>query len=130
MLVIAVLGILAAVAIPRMGGMSNSARQAATRAEMQRLKSAILGSADERGQARGGFEIDVGHAPSQLRDLVARPDSIQEWNKFLSRGWNGPYVDSSGGDYLKDAWDSAYVYDAGARTLTSKGSGANLVLSF
>ena len=124
------LGILAAVAIPRMGGMSDSARQSATRAEMQRLKSAILGSADERGGARGGYEIDVGHPPNQLRDLDVKPDSVAVWNKFLSRGWNGPYIDSAGGNYLRDAWDSIYVYDRAARTMTSRGSTPNLVLSF
>lgn len=126
----AVLGILAAVAIPRMGGMSDSARQAATRAEMQRLKLALLGSSDERGKARGGYEIDVGYLPNQLRDLVVKPDSVPAWNRFLSRGWNGPYIDSAGGQYLRDAWDSTYVYDRAARTVTSTGSAPDLVLSF
>jgi type II secretory pathway pseudopilin PulG len=129
-IVIAVLGIVAAVAIPRMGGLSTSARQAATRAEMQRLKSAILGSPDERGGARAGFEIDVGYPPGRLADLVVKPDSVPVWNPYLSLGWNGPYVDSAGADYLKDAWDSAYVYNAALRTITSKGSGSDLVLSF
>jgi len=129
-IVIAVLGILAAVAIPRMGGMSDSARQAATRAEMQRLKSAILGSPDERGHARGGFEIDVGHPPNRLADLAAKPDTVPAWNAFLSLGWNGPYIDSAGGEYLLDAWDSAYVYSAATRTLTSTGGASDFVLSF
>jgi type II secretory pathway pseudopilin PulG len=129
-IVIAVLGIVAAVAIPRMGGLSESARRGATQAEMQRLKSAILGSPDARGVARGGYEIDVGHPPNGLSDLVIKPDSVPAWNKFISLGWNGPYIDSSGGDYLRDAWDSTYQYDAGARTLTSKGGGSDLVLSF
>jgi prepilin-type N-terminal cleavage/methylation domain-containing protein len=128
--VIMVLGIVAAVAIPRMGGLSQSARQAATRSEMQRLKSAILGSPDSRGIARGGFEIDVGYPPNRLLDLVAKPDSVSVWNQFVERGWNGPYLDSSGGDYLRDAWDSTYQYNLGSRTITSNGSGAALVLSF
>lgn len=127
---IAVLGIVAAVAIPRMGGLSESSRVAATRSEMQRLKSAILGSSTGPGGVRGGFELDVGHPPNRLADLVARPDSVATWNKFLSLGWNGPYVDSAGGDYLRDAWDSTYAYDANARTLTSFGSGTDIVLTF
>lgn len=130
MIVIAVLGIVAVVALPRLGGLSEGARQATTKVEMQRLKSAILGSSDERGHVRGGFELDVGFPPNQLSDLARKPDSVPAWNAFLALGWNGPYIDSSGGDYLRDAWDSTYVYDAVARTLTSKGSGSNIVLSF
>jgi len=52
------------------------------------------------------------------------------WNAFLRRGWNGPYIDCSGGVYLRDAWDSKYRYDASGRTLTSHGNGSDLVLSF
>lgn len=125
-----VLGIVAAVAVPRMGLMHDSARRGVTRAEMELLKRAILGTADRQGTPRGGFEIDVGHPPGRLLDLVVKPDSVAAWNPFQSRGWNGPYVDSSGGNFLRDAWDSAYVYDAEGRTLTSVGGGSEFVLSF
>lgn len=128
--VVLVLGIVAGVAIPKLGGLHESSKLAATKSEMQRLKSAILGSPDARGVGRGGFEIDVGHPPNRLTDLVAKPDSVSVWNKFVEMGWNGPYLDSSGGDYLRDAWDSTYQYDAASRTLTSPGNGAALVLSF
>ena len=110
--------------------MQESARIGATRAEMQRLKAAILGSPDARGMARGGYEIDVGRPPNRLADLAVKPDSVPAWNAFIQRGWNGPYIDSSGGEYLRDAWDSTYQFSAAARTLTSRGSGSNLVLSF
>jgi type II secretory pathway pseudopilin PulG len=129
-LVIVLLGLVAGVAIPRMGRLQESARLGATRSEMQQLKSAILGIPDARGLARGGYETDVGHPPNRLTDLVVRPDSVPPWNAFLRRGWNGPYFDSSGGDYLRDAWDSTYRYDASGRTLTSHGNGSDLVLSF
>lgn len=128
--VIMVLGIVAAVAIPRMGGLSNSAKVNAARDEMRRLKTAIVGIDGPDGVPRGGFEIDVGHPPQALPDLVRKPDSVAAWNKFIGRGWNGPYVDSAGGSYLKDPWDSTYRYDRGARTITSTGGGSSIVVSF
>lgn len=128
--VLVVLGILAAVAVPRMGRMHDATRQGVTQAEMQVIKSAILGTPDRQGTPRGGFEIDVGHPPGRLVDLVVKPDSLDAWDPFLGRGWNGPYLDSTGGHFLRDAWDSTYVYDAAARTLTSVGGGSNLALSF
>jgi len=128
--VIVVLGIIAAVAVPRMGGLSESAKVNAAKEELRRLKTAIVGSAGSDGIPRGGFDIDVGHPPNALQDLVRRPDSVAAWDKFLARGWHGPYIDSSGGSYLLDPWDSTYRYDLGARTITSVGGSSNIVVSF
>ena len=128
--VIIVLGIVSAVAIPRMGLLGDSAKVNATKDEMSRLKTAIVGAANYKGVPRGGFEIDVGHAPNSLADLITKPDSVAIWNKFLSLGWNGPYMDSSGGDYLTDSWDSTYQYNAATRTITSAGNGTPITISF
>jgi general secretion pathway protein G len=126
-IVIAVLGIVAAVAIPVVGTFIASAGETATKDELRMLARAIAGS-DERTDR--GFEGDVGFPPSSLSDLVSKPDSIAAWDAFLDVGWNGPYVDSTGGEYLRDAWDSAYVYDPAARTIVSIGSGSNITVNF
>lgn len=128
-IIILILGVIAGVAIPRFGGMSEAARTTATQEEMRRLKTAIVGTVGSDGVPRGGYELDVGHAPNRLRDLVTKPDSVNAWNRFIDRGWNGPYVDSAEGSYLTDAWDSTYRYSVVARTITSTGS-ASIVLSF
>lgn len=128
--VILVLGIVAGVAIPRLGGLSDSAKTNATKEEMRRLKVSILGTMGRDGTPRGGFEIDVGNPPDLLSDLVIKPGSLSVWNSFTSQGWNGPYIDSAGGSYLKDSWDSTYVYDAAARTVKSVGSGSDIVVTF
>ena len=125
-----VLGIVAGVAIPRFGNMHESAKVAATKTEMQRLKSAILGTQGTDGTPRGGFELDVGHPPNRLLDLAKAPDSLAAWSPFSGRGWNGPYMSSEGGEFLRDAWDSTYQFDCDSRTITSIGSGSNIVLSF
>jgi type II secretory pathway pseudopilin PulG len=128
--VILVLGIVAGVAIPRLGSLSDSARANATKEEMRRLKVSILGTMGRDGIPRGGFEIDIGTPPDQLVDLVVKPGSLSVWSSFAGQGWNGPYIDSAGGSYLKDSWDSTYVYNSGTRTLTSVGSGSNIVVTF
>ena len=123
-IVIVVLGILAAFALPRFGTMSNSSKIAATKEEMTSLKRAIIGnpSVVSGGQLIDrGFEGDVGFAPSRLQDLALKPDSINNYNKLTRLGWNGPYIDSSDGLYLADAWGSNYVYDRVNRRLISIG---------
>jgi len=124
-IVIIVLGIMAAVAIPVVGSFIGSSRETATRDEMRRIAVAIAGDAAQRG-----FEGDVGGLPASLADLVRKPDTLNAWDPFLDVGWNGPYLDSTNTDYARDAWDSAYVYNPAARTLVSIGSGANITITF
>jgi prepilin-type N-terminal cleavage/methylation domain-containing protein len=126
-IVIAVLGIVAAISIPVIGTFIASAGETATKDELRTLARAIAGSNELTDR---GFEGDVGFPPSSLSDLVSKPDSIAPWDAFLDVGWNGPYVDSTGGEYLRDAWDSAYVYDPAARTIVSVGSGSSITVSF
>lgn len=125
--VILVLGIMAAVAIPVAGTFMASSKVTATKDEMRRLARAIAGS-DEAGDR--GFQGDVGYAPASLQDLVRKPDTVPAWSPFLDVGWNGPYIDSTGGEYLKDGWGSAYVYNAAMRTIQSVGSGSTIEITF
>jgi prepilin-type N-terminal cleavage/methylation domain-containing protein len=125
--VILVLAIMAAVAIPVAGNFIASSKTTATKDELRLLARAIAGS-DERGDP--GFQGDVGYAPSLLSDLVRKPDSIPAWNPFIHIGWKGPYVDSTGGDYLKDSWGTAYTYNRAARTIQSTGSGSTITITF
>ncbi len=132
-IIIVTLGILAAVAIPKMGLMTENSKINATREEMRRIKTAIVG--DARVVAGGefinrGFEGDVSFVPSGLADLAVKPDSIPVYDKFTRLGWNGPYIDSAGQNFLNDAWNAAYDYNAAARTITSTGADPDIVLSF
>lgn len=126
-MVIVVLGIMAGVAIPVIGSFIESSKQTATKDEMQRLARALAGA---DSQSERGFEGDVGRLPSALADLTKKPASVPAWNAFTHMGWNGPYIDSTNGDYLKDSWGQNYVYDTVARTLESPGSGTPITISF
>jgi prepilin-type N-terminal cleavage/methylation domain-containing protein len=123
-IVIVVLGILAAFAFPRFANMSSSAKIATTKEEMTALRRAMVGNpaATSGGEyIDRGFEGDVGFLPSRLQDLTAKPDSVSAYNKLTRLGWNGPYVDSTAGLYLKDAWGTNYTYDPANRILKSIG---------
>ncbi len=132
-MVIIVLGIVAAVAIPRMGGLNESARINATKSELLMLKRAIVGNPTVTAGGRFidcGFEGDIGHSPASLAELGAKPDSLPPYDRFTRYGWNGPYVDTAGGEFLKDAWACNYIYDPNVRTISSVGGPDTLEISF
>lgn len=131
-IIIIILGIIAAIAIPRMGGLTESSKASVTQSELAMLKKAIVGNPEviSGGQFIDvGFEGNIGFPPQALSDLAKKPDSIPAYNKFTRLGWNGPYVDSAGSDYLKDSWGSNYLLDASARTITSVG-GPDTITAF
>jgi prepilin-type N-terminal cleavage/methylation domain-containing protein len=132
-IIIVVLGILAAVAIPKFSDMSDSSKISATKMELTALKRAVVGNpAVTAGGAyvNRGFEGDVGHLPQRLQDLVAKPDSILTYNPLTRLGWNGPYLDGDGGVYLDDAWDASYVYQPFGRQILSTGGGDTIKVTF
>ncbi|MCI0329736.1 MAG: type II secretion system GspH family protein [candidate division Zixibacteria bacterium] len=132
-LIIVVLGIVAAVAIPKIGDVISGSKTSATKEEMLRLKGGIMGNPSVSSSGRfsdRGYRGDVGSFPPSLTGLVVRPGGVAVWNPYTRLGWHGPYIDSTGGDYLNDAWGVNYVYDSTARTITSTGSGTNIVISF
>jgi hypothetical protein len=129
-IIIVTLGILAAVAVPKFVELTENSKVNATQQEMLTLKRAIAGNPDVVAGGEyvdRGFEGDVGFAPSRLVDLVRKPDSIGAYNPLTRLGWNGPYIDSSGGEYLSDAWGHAYVYQAAGRTILSAADGSDSI---
>jgi type II secretory pathway pseudopilin PulG len=132
-IIIVVLGIISIVAVAKYSDFLSESRIQASKSELSELKRAIVGNPGAVAGGRYsdvGFEGDVGHPPSTLRDLVKKPDSISVYNPIARLGWHGPYIDSSGGDFLKDSWGADYVYNPAARTITSVGSGSNIVVTF
>jgi type II secretory pathway pseudopilin PulG len=132
-IIIVVLGFIAAVGIPNIGVLLSESKSSATKAELAEIKKAIVGNPQVVAAGNlvsRGFEGDVGFVPSVLQDLVTKPDSIPAWDRIQQHGWHGPYIDSSSGDYLKDAWGTPYAYDGSARTITSSGSGSDITINF
>ena len=132
-IIIIILGIVAAVAIPKFGTLTEEAKANATREEIRRIKTAIIG--DPQVTAGGqyisrGFEGDIGYPPTSLLDLVRKPDSIPSYDNFTRLGWNGPYLDSTEMNFLYDSWDNLYSYNSAARTVISTSLTPNITATF
>ena len=88
LLVVVIIGILAAVAIPRLGGRVKQAQIAAAQADVNNI-----------GMALRLYEVDNGAYPSSLQGLVASPGAAPNWR--------GPYLEKG---VPKDPWGNDYVY--------------------
>ena len=132
-IIIVVLGILAAIAIPKMGEMTDGSRINATKAELAVLTRDIVRQPAFVAGGKYvdvGYEGDVGVLPDNLEDLAVKPVSVVSYDKFTRRGWNGPYVDADGDKYLTDAWGSVYVFMKASRRIMSVGGSDTLAISF
>lgn len=108
MLVVIIIGTLAAMIVPRFAGRSEDAKKAAAKADV----TANIANAIEM------YELDMGTLPGTdqgLQALLSAPGGSQ------TARWKGPYVKKKS---FKDPWGNAYHYrlvDAKNYELTSAG---------
>jgi general secretion pathway protein G len=98
MVVIIILGILAAAVVPRFTGQTQKAKVAAAEADIRSNFSTALDL----------FEVDNGFFPSTgqgLKALVEKPSGTP-----TPANWNGPYIKSAG--VPKDPWGNEYTYES------------------
>lgn len=91
LLVITIIGILAAMVVPKMIGRGEQARVAAARSDLAAIKTAL-----------DAFEVDNGYYPkgkNGLNDLVQAPRD--------AKSWHGPYLEK----LPLDPWQNPYLYD-------------------
>lgn len=95
MLVVIIIGVLAAMVVPRLAGRSEQAKVARAKADIASI-----------GLALDLYELDAGRYPDALAALVAKepPADLSEEAKAK---WNGPYLKKG---LPKDAWGRPYVY--------------------
>jgi len=92
LLVLVILGILAAIVVPKFSGRTEQARQTAAQSQIATF-----------GTALDAFEVDNGYYPkgkSGLQDLVQQPRD--------ATSWKGPYLK---GDIPNDPWGRPYIYE-------------------
>lgn len=92
LLVLVILGILAALVVPRFANRSQQARQTAARADISSISTTI-----------SAFEIDNGRYPTSeegLAALLSAPAGLDNWR--------GPYLEK--GKKPADPWGNEYVY--------------------
>lgn len=92
LLVLVILGILAAIVVPKFAGRTEQARVAAATTQINTF-----------GTALDAYEVDMGSYPqgkNGLNDLVIQPRD--------GTGWKGPYMKDA---IPLDPWNHAYIYE-------------------
>ena len=100
LLVLVILGILAAIVVPKFSGRTEQAQITAAVTQISSFKTAL-----------DAFEVDTGSYPKGedgLQQLIVAPPDVT--------GWRGPYLPS---DIPKDPWQHPYVYEYPGRINTS-----------
>jgi general secretion pathway protein G len=88
LLVVTIIGILAALVIPKIVGRSEQTRVTAAQTDINAgIKTAL-----------DAFEVDNGFYPKSLQDLVQQPSN--------AKNWHGPYLDK----LPVDPWGNPYIY--------------------
>ncbi len=97
LLVLVILGILAAIVIPKFSGRTEQAKEQAAVTQISSLSTAL-----------NNFEVDNGYYPkgkNGLQDLIAQPRDAQNWH--------GPYLQT---DRIPlDPWGNEYIYECPGR---------------
>lgn len=88
LLVVVIIGILAAVVLPRMTGRGKDAKIAATKASIENMSLAL-----------DMYEVDNGTYPSSFQSLIT---------KGSERNWKGPYLKK--GEIPIDPWGKEFIY--------------------
>lgn len=117
LMVVLLVSIVSAVSIVKMIDFRNDAKLAVTRERLNSFREAILGNASTNQR---GFLNHVGSVPASLTALTTR-GTLPAYDPINKTGWNGPYVDANVANWDRDAWGTAYQYNAATRTITSCG---------
>ncbi len=88
MLVVIILGILAAMVVPKLTGRSDEARRSVAKTDIESNLALAIDL----------YEVDIGEYPSSLDDLLRAPSQ--------ATGWKGPYLKKK----PLDPWGRDYVY--------------------
>jgi len=103
LLVVVIIGILAAVVLPRMTGRGKEAQIAAAKASIENLSLAL-----------DMYEVDNGVYPSSLQSLITKGSELN---------WKGPYLKK--GEIPLDPWGKEFVYSVKDNGYEIKSYGPN-----
>jgi prepilin-type N-terminal cleavage/methylation domain-containing protein len=121
--VIVIVGILATIAVQKIGSVADDIKAEETMREMEILANSIVGNEqlyNNGVRSDFGYVGDIGAFPANLDALATNPGYGT---------WNGPYIKNSfeqiSNDYKQDSWQVNYILSA--TQITSIGSGSNIV---
>ena len=101
MLVVVIIGLLAAVALPRLGGRVGMSQVKAAEASIKNIRLAI-----------NMYEVDNGKYPDSMQNLITKGSEIN---------WNGPYLDKA--EIPKDPWGNEFQYSKQGNQYTVASAG-------
>lgn len=142
MVVIIVIAVLASVAGPMIGSITDQGRASATKSKMSALKSAMLAYQSDVGRLPFyGLPSNAGCKTAYCATEVLA-DTIDK-NVLLndafgnngcganfgitnySKKWKGPYMDSDPTDFMYDSWGNRFIYVAYKNNIYMWSSGPN-----
>lgn len=97
LLVLVILGVLAAIVIPKFSGRTEQAKEQAAVTQLSTFRTAL-----------DSFEVDNGYYPkgkNGLTDLIVKPRDAQNWR--------GPYLQTD--KIPLDPWQNEYIYECPGR---------------
>jgi general secretion pathway protein G len=98
LLVLTILAILAAIVVPKFSGIGEGAKVKATKAQLSTFATAL-----------DMFEVDNGHYPRSLNDLVVQPRDAQSWHQYMESvpqdQWQHPFIYTFPGKHRPNSYD-------------------------
>ena len=126
MVVIIVIAVLASVAGPMIGSITDQGRASATKSKLSSLKSAMLAYQNDVGRLPFyGCADNAGKIAAYCAALVLSGTDVSK-NVLITEGvagvndnisnysrkWKGPYMDSDPSDFMFDSWGNEIRYEA------------------
>ncbi len=140
MVVIIVIAVLASVAGPMIGSITDQGRASATKSKISALKSAMLAYQSDTGRLPfSGIPNNAGKIAAYCSNLVLTDSAdsnvlVSDCNAQIqgitnyNRKWKGPYMDSDPTDFMYDSWGNKLNYIAQGNNIYLQSSGPDAVM--
>ncbi|HOY67185.1 MAG TPA: prepilin-type N-terminal cleavage/methylation domain-containing protein [Candidatus Ozemobacteraceae bacterium] len=131
MVVIIVIAVLASVAGPMIGSITDQGRTSATKSKLSALKSAIMAYNSDIGRypfnglptqtttsdlynsdkhALFGDNADINILTDNVYGLAINGNTLFGVTNYVNKKWKGPYMDSDPSDFMYDSWGTKIKY--------------------
>ena len=137
MVVIIVIAVLASVAGPMIGSITDQGRASATKSKLSSLKSALISYNNDVGRfpyIGASTNVSASAAYNGTNASFMSDDATQNvlvtndampFSTNYQRRWKGPYMDSDPKDFMYDGWGNKIDYFATGKNLYLRSSGIN-----
>jgi len=142
MVVIIVIAVLASVAGPMIGSITDQGRASATKSKLASLKSALLSYSADVGRfpyvgdstkltcsdAYNTASLKYLHNSSENNVLVSNeiaPFNLEPYHVNYQRRYKGPYMDANPEDFMHDGWGNFITYFATGNNVYLRSNGIN-----